>query len=242
MDAMTTPSSSTSQRDGDHIQPPTTQYTKSQSTAAPAAAIPRTQQATGRDRPILSPLFIPSPFSSNIASPRTFGTPDSGYQSAFTPASNNCFSFPTNTPASPLAQRRASAYPPDLRDLSDDEDGNDEEDKSSPMNGAMHLLCLYQAGHVNVQVGCNNCWEMQCNRCNIWVKTSIPQRTPLSSSGQFAGLKSHQTSTKCTYSPNFTQATTAPPDPQTTHAEDPMDMDNDDFDFTYISFCCSHEI
>ncbi|KAJ7748841.1 hypothetical protein B0H14DRAFT_2636447 [Mycena olivaceomarginata] len=211
MDAINTPSSLTSQRDSDHIQPPITQYTKSQSTAAPAATIPRTQLATGQDQPVLSPLFIPSPFSSNIASPLTFGTPDSGYQSAFTPASNNHFSFPTNTPASPLAQRRASAYSaypahlPGLQDLSDGKDSKDEEDESSPMNGATHLLCLYQASHVNVQVGRNNCWEMQYNRCNIWVKTSIPQRTPLSSSGQFAGLESHQTSTK------FGRSSSCPP-------------------------------
>ncbi|KAJ7924494.1 hypothetical protein B0H13DRAFT_2315391 [Mycena leptocephala] len=77
----------------------------------------------------------------------------------------------------------------------------------------------------------------KCNATdNVWVKTSIPERTPLASSGQFSGLESHQSGNKCTYSPRFIRAMTAPPNPQAAvQARDQhsMDVDDDDSGFTF---------
>ncbi|KAJ7698194.1 hypothetical protein B0H14DRAFT_3529010 [Mycena olivaceomarginata] len=101
-------------------------------------------------RPHISPIFIPPHFTSNLASPSTFGTPDNGYQSSFTPASTSGLQFQyNNIPASPLEKRRnPPPYPadlPDLQDVSDDEDDSEEEEEPIPVNGAKRLLALYNA-------------------------------------------------------------------------------------------------
>ncbi|KAF8199234.1 hypothetical protein K438DRAFT_1966454 [Mycena galopus ATCC 62051] len=194
------------------------------------------QHAGSSSRPNLSPLFIPTPFTSNLRSPANFTTPDSGYQSAFTPNSGTSFQF---SPDSPLDQRGKRAYPaddlPPLYHLLEEDDDSDDEDNDDYMvvSEAQHLLKLYHAGHVVAEVGVNKCWRLQCNRCSKWVNTSIPERTPLSSAGQFSGLESHQTGSKCTYSPKY-RAATAPPNPQTVPKiipADTMDVDQDEFDF-----------
>ncbi|KAJ7845234.1 hypothetical protein B0H14DRAFT_3455098 [Mycena olivaceomarginata] len=88
-------------------------------------------------RPHISPIFIPPHFTSNLASPSTFGTPDNGYQSSFTPASTSGLQFQyNNIPASPLEKRRnPPPYPadlPDLQDVSDDEDDSEDEEEPIP--------------------------------------------------------------------------------------------------------------
>ncbi|KAJ6449817.1 hypothetical protein C8R47DRAFT_1084624 [Mycena vitilis] len=108
-------------------------------------------------------------------------------------------------------------------DDSDKEDGGDDEDPAAISNAA-RLLKLFDAGHV----------AAKCNRCSTWVKTSIPERTPLTSAGHFSGLESHQGGTKCLFSRAYIRATTAPPDPQTvrtTVPADDMDVDEDVFPF-----------
>ncbi|KAJ7670327.1 hypothetical protein B0H17DRAFT_1209427 [Mycena rosella] len=118
---------------------------------------------------------------------------------------------------------------PDLEEWPESDDEDEPEEKES--NGALRLLKLYRAGHITAEIGKNNCWKLQCNRCDSWVKTNLPSRTPLSSSGHFYNLETHQNGNKCTYSPKFTRATTAPP--QETPASIEMDVDEDDFEFQY---------
>ncbi|KAF8215121.1 hypothetical protein K438DRAFT_1926718 [Mycena galopus ATCC 62051] len=194
------------------------------------------QHAGSSSRPNLSPLFIPTPFISHLRSPATFTTPDSGYKSAFTPKSGTSFQF---SPDSPSDQRGKRAYPaddlPPLYHFPEEDDDSDDEhdDDHMVVTEAERLLKLYHAGHVVAEVGVNKCWRLQCNRCSKWVNSSIPERTPLSSAGQFSGLESHQTGNKCTYSPKY-RAATAPPDPQTvpkTIPADTMDVDQDELDF-----------
>ncbi|KAJ7897896.1 hypothetical protein B0H14DRAFT_3424756 [Mycena olivaceomarginata] len=115
--------------------------------------------------------------------------------------------------------------------LPDDDEDSDEEDEDTVFSEPERLLKLYRAGHLIAEIGVNRCWRLECDRSNKWVGTSIPERTPLSSSGQFSGLESHQTGSKCTYSAKYNvRAATAPPDPQTILA-DAMDVDEDDFEF-----------
>ncbi|KAJ7031846.1 hypothetical protein C8F04DRAFT_1360484 [Mycena alexandri] len=209
----------------------------SSDSASPGMTQP-SAQPNGSSRPQLAPIFVPHHFTSHFPSPSSIGTPDSGYHSAFTPGSST---HPQFSPISPLYQRsnlkRAHAAEPELPTLvylSDEEDSDDDEDDADVQAvGAARLLSLYKAGHVKAEHRVNKCWRLQCNRCNTWVNTSIPERTPLSSSGQFSGLESHQSGGKCTYSPKYrVRAATAPPDPQTV-LTDAMDVDEDDFDFQY---------
>ncbi|KAJ7869566.1 hypothetical protein B0H14DRAFT_2571747 [Mycena olivaceomarginata] len=127
-----TPSAATPQRDDDtHTASTASQHPGSQD-PTPAFGTPFPLHVVARERPSLSPLFIPPPFASNLARSRTAGTPDSGYHSAFTPASSHHFGAPRNTPSSPL-QHRYPFYPssvdlPPLCDVSDDEDDEDDND------------------------------------------------------------------------------------------------------------------
>ncbi|KAJ7698199.1 hypothetical protein B0H14DRAFT_2649580 [Mycena olivaceomarginata] len=231
-----TPSAATPQRDDDtHTASTASQHPGSQD-PTPAFDTPFPLHAVARERPSLSPLFIPPPFASNLARSRTAGTPDSGYHSAFTPASSHHFGAPRNTPSSPL-QHRFTA-PLRLSDDEDDEDDNDDEPAApnATQSDTARLLSLYKAGVVKAEVGENKIWKLQCNRCSIWVGTSVPQRIPLASAGQFRPLESHQSGKKCPYSPQFIRGSTAPPAPQTL-PDEPMhvdsDSDEDDFQFQH---------
>jgi hypothetical protein len=159
---------------------------------------------------------------------RNFGTPDSGYNSSFS------FSYSTpslyHSPArqfsqpSPISlleqcsQGTSQGLGPEILDLydlppSDDEDDEEDEEDAKEANGTSRLLSLYKAGAITAVVGDNNCWKIQCNRCEHWITTSIPKRTKLSSPGHFSALDSHQNGRKCLYSKNFIRAKTAPPEP-----------------------------
>ncbi|KAJ7890866.1 hypothetical protein B0H14DRAFT_2560992 [Mycena olivaceomarginata] len=199
--------------------------------------LPGHQHTESSSRPNLSPIFVPTAFTSHLHSPTTFGTPDSGYKSGFTPASGTGFQF---SPTSPLDRRGKRAYPADFDDPpplyhwpEEDDDSDDEDyDYHTVASDTERLLKLYNAGHVVAEVGVNKCWRLQCNCCSKWVNTSIPGRTPLSSPGQFSGLESHQTGNKCTYSPKYhVRAATAPPDPQTVPKTTPADAYKDEVDF-----------
>ncbi|KAJ7490617.1 hypothetical protein FB451DRAFT_1513375 [Mycena latifolia] len=241
----TTPSAASSGPQGLDRNDPNqtgTQFTRGAPVPATPIPPPTYPGAASASRPHLTPIHIPRGFSATLNSPASAGTPDSGYGSAFghrTPAFTRTFDrfrSAQPSPASPLDQRsRNPQYPQDLPDLfdcelSDDEEDDEEEDIQS-QNGAIRLLKLYKAGHVTAEAGENGCWKIQCNRCTHWVKTSIPTRTPLSSSGQFSGVESHQTGNKCMYSPKFVRGATAPPAAHT-EPDDAMDID-DDFDFAY---------
>ncbi|KAJ7106609.1 hypothetical protein C8R44DRAFT_885886 [Mycena epipterygia] len=186
-------------------------------------------------RPVLTPLHIPPSFTSTMRTP-AFGTPDSGYNSSFTfsyptPASSHSSEYFQQSPSSPLQHR--PRYPVNLPDLVDlpPSDEEDVEPKASE-NGALRLLKLYNAGQVTAEVGENYCWKLQCNRCDQWVNTSIPGRTPLKFSGQFSGLESHQTGRKCMYSSKYVRGTTAPPAPKNApQTPDPNAMDVDEEPF-----------
>jgi hypothetical protein len=154
-------------------------------------------------------------------------------------SSSSAYQFSQPSPISPLEQRfRApsrgrDAEIPDLAEWppSDDE-GDDEEEEE--VDGTNHLFSLYKAGAIAAVVGDNNCWKIQCNRCNQWVSTSTHKRTELSSPGHFSTLDSHQNGRKCIYSKNFVRAKTAPPEPipePDIHDPNAMDVDEDPFEF-----------
>ncbi|KAJ7805417.1 hypothetical protein B0H14DRAFT_3771691 [Mycena olivaceomarginata] len=175
-------------------------------------------QHTESSRPNLSPIFVPTAFTSHH-SPTTFGTPDSGYQSGFTPASGTGFQL---SPTSPLDRCGKHAYPADFDDPpplyhfpEEDDDSDDEDyDYHTVVSEAERLLKLYNAGHVVAEVGVNNCWRLQCNRCSKWVSS----RTRREASVPIAR--------------NITvRAATAPPDPQTVPKMMPADAYEDEVDF-----------
>lgn len=200
--------------------------------SAPAAS-------TSSGRPSLAALHIPSPFTPSM---RSFGTPDSGYNSSFS------FSFPTptllhssarfpaqNSPHSPLEHRSYKAprfRPQDFEDLppSDAEDDDEEDgDENADATSLTHLHKLYKAGQIVTEVAENGCWKFLCNRCDHPIATSIAQRIPLVSPGQFGSLDAHQRGRRCTYSPKFVRGASAPPThqnaPPETSAPEPMDVD-----------------
>ncbi|KAJ7626507.1 hypothetical protein B0H17DRAFT_1286415 [Mycena rosella] len=233
-------SSEESLRTGETLASASTSFSVSTPQAASTPLSSSALNSSRNSRPPLAPLHIPPSFSPIFRSTPFNGSPDSGYGSAAshrTPAftdTSNPFRFGRPSPISPTLRRTRidAVQPVDLPELeewppSDDEEDNEDvsqEKQGDSENSASRLLKLYKAGHVIADIGENGCWRLQCNR-------SLPKRTPLSASGHFYNLETHQNGNKCTYSPKFTRATTAPP--QETPASTEMDVDEDNLEFQY---------
>ncbi|KAJ7817906.1 hypothetical protein B0H14DRAFT_3741057 [Mycena olivaceomarginata] len=179
--------------------------------------LPGHQHTESSSRPNLSPIFVPTAFTSHLHSPTTFGTPDSGYQSGFTPASGTGFQF---SPTSSLDRRGKRAYPADFDDppplyhLPEEDDDSDDEDYDyhTVVSDTERLLKLYMP-----DMSLRKLVSTNAGSCSVTAAAS---------------LDSHQTGNKCTYSPKYhVRAATAPPDPQTVPKTTPADACKDEVDF-----------